>query len=159
LLTGASGAFVGLPRLAGLVDAAGARLFASARLLGAGGDGRVAIAGLASASVTIVLPRLVEVVHSSHVVAFGLRNGAGASIAGHLSIIVTSASGASVLLSEGLSDLVSVAVVDARAGFVGAADLSVALARASVAVLGDGLADGESHSAILAVAWHRVVRA
>jgi len=159
LLTGASGAFVGLPRLAGFVDAAGTRLFASASLLGASGHGRVPIAGLASASVTIVLPRCVEVVHSSHVVAFGLGNGAGAAIAGHLSIFVTSASGAAVLLGEGLSDLVTVAVIKAVAGFVGAADLSVALARACVAVLGDGLADGERHSTVLAVAWHRVVRA
>jgi len=156
-LAGAGGALVRLPRLACLVDASGARLFAPADLLGASGHRRVAHALLAAACVTVVLPRLVEFVDASHVIALGLGDGAGASVTCHLAILVTSASGASVLLVEGLSDLISVAIVGARARVVGAADLAVALAGASVAVLGDRLTDGQRHRAVFTVAGHRIV--
>jgi len=158
-LTGASSALVRLPRLAGLVDAAGARLLASAELLGTSGHRRIAHSLLAAASVTVVLPRLVKFVHASHVIAFGLSDWARASVTSHLSVLVTSASGASVLLLEGLTDLVRVAIISARARVVGAGDLAVGLAGASVAVLGDGLTDGQRHRAVFTVAWHRVVRA
>ena len=69
------------------------------------------------------------------------------------------ASGAAILLTKGLSNLVCISVVRARAGFAGAADLAGALTGASVAFFGDRLPNGQSHSAIFAVAGDRVVRA
>lgn len=142
LLASAGGALVGIPGLAGLVDGAGARLSAPADLLGAGGDGGVASALLAPTGVTFVLPGHADIVAVPHVSTFGFDDDAGAAVASHLTIRVTSASRATVLLAEGLSDLVSISVVQARAGVVGAGNLAVALTRASVALFAHGFSNG-----------------
>jgi len=156
LLASAGGALVGVPGLAGFVDAAGARFFAAAELLRAGGDGGVASALLAAACVTFVFPGRADIVAISHVSTFG-RNDAGASVTSDLAILVTSASGAAVSLGEDLSDCVSVSIVHARAGFVGAGDLAVCLTGAGVALFWDGLSNGQRHRTILAVARDGIV--
>jgi len=156
LLASAGGALVGVPGLAGFVDAAGARFFAAAELLRAGGDGGVASALLAAACVTFVFPGRADIVAISHVSTFG-RNDAGASVTSDLAILVTSASGTAVSLGEDLSDCVSVSIVHARAGFVGAGDLAVALTGAGVALFWDGLSNGQRHRTILAVARDGIV--
>jgi len=156
LLASAGGALVGVPGLAGFVDAAGARFFAAAELLRAGGDGGVASALLAAACVTFVFPGRADIVAISHVSTFG-RNDAGASVTSDLAILVTSASGTAVSLGEDLSDCVSVSIVHARTGFVGAGDLAVALTGAGVALFWDGLSNGQRHRTILAVARDGIV--
>lgn len=113
LHAGAVSALVGLPGLTGLVDATRARLLTSAHLLRASGDRRVAHSLLASARIAVVFPRLSNIVHSSHVIAFWLYDGAATLVASYLSILVTPASRASVLLRECLSNLVGVAIVEA----------------------------------------------
>jgi len=159
LLAGASGALVRLPLFPGFVNASGAWLPASARLLSARDDAGVASALLAPTRVTFLFEGGSDVIFSSHVVTDNLDRTA-ALVARHLSIFITSASSASIRLSECISNHVSVAIVHAAARFVGARNLTVSLTSAHVAfVLLHGLTDGQSHCTVFAVAWVGIVRA
>jgi len=88
LLAGASCAFVRLPLFAGLVNASGTWLSASARLLGASDYAGIASALLAATGVTLLFECSSDVVSSSHVFADNLDRTAGL-VAGHLSILIT----------------------------------------------------------------------
>jgi len=88
LLAGASCAFVWLPLFAGLVNASGTWLSASARLLGASDYAGIASALLAATGVTLLFECSSDVVSSSHVFADNLDRTAGL-VAGHLSILIT----------------------------------------------------------------------
>jgi len=88
LLAGASCALVGLPLFAGLVNASGTWLSASARLLCAHDCAGVASALLAATGVTLLFECSSDVVSSSHVFADNLDRTAGL-VAGHLSILIT----------------------------------------------------------------------
>jgi len=124
LLARASCALVGLPLFAGLVNASGTWLSASARLLGASDYAWLAwLAWLAATGITLLFECSSNVVSGSHVFADNLDRTA-ALIAGHLSILITSAI-AALWVRECLADCVSVAIVCAAAGFVGARNLTI----------------------------------
>jgi len=108
---------------AGLVNASGTWLSASARLLGARDYAGVASACLAATGVTLLFECSSNVVGSSHVLADNFSYTA-ALVAGHLSILITSAI-AALWVRECLADCVSVAIVCAAAGFVGARNLTI----------------------------------
>jgi len=88
LLASASCALVRLPLFAGLVNASGTWLSASARLLGASDYAGIASALLAATGVTLLFECSSDVVSSSHVFADNLDRTAGL-VAGHLSILIT----------------------------------------------------------------------
>jgi len=124
LLACASGALVRLPLFAGLVNASGTWLSASARFLGARDDAGVASTLLAATGVTLLFECGTNVVSSSHVLADNLDRTA-ALVAGHLSILIASASSASIWLSECVCNWISVAIVHAATRFVGARNLTI----------------------------------
>jgi len=127
LLAGASCALVRLPLFAGLVNASGTWLSASARLLGASDYAGVASACLAATGVTLLFECSSNVVGSSHVCADNLFDTAGL-VAGHLSILITSAITAIWVIecaSRPGGSWISVAIVCATAGFVLARNLAI----------------------------------
>lgn len=156
LLASASGALVRLPGLACFVDRAGSGLSAAARLPGAGGDRGSAAALLAPTSVAIIFPCHAGFVCSSIVIADLFKWAVWQFLTCDLAVVVACALGAFIRL-EDLPDRVSVSIVIAVARVVSTRNLAIALTSASVAFFGNGLPNGQSHSAVLAVAWHRVV--